>query len=215
MPERAKRFIILAFLLFAVGFTLWHIVREAPRVIAERITQKFIGKKEEQVDLAALVTQVRELSRLETASMRVIHISTASQSYGVVPKALSGDSIQFMAVGDVIAGIDLSSMRREDVSVAPDGTLTMKLPPAQVLVTRVDNRESRVMSRQTGLLRKQDIHLESRARAHAETGIRQEALRKGILLMASTNGERKLADFLHTVGFQKVRFEKPPSRGRG
>ncbi|HXI12388.1 MAG TPA: DUF4230 domain-containing protein [Thermoanaerobaculia bacterium] len=215
MPERAKRFLILAFLLFAVGFTLWHIVREAPRMIAERVTQRFIGKKEEQVDLAALVTQVRELSRLETASMRVMHISTSSQSYGMVPKALSGDSIQFMAVGDVIAGVDLSSMRREDVAVSPDGTLTMKLPPAQVLVTRVDNRESRVMSRQTGLLRKQDIHLESRARAHAESGIKEEALRKGILMMASANGEKKMADFLHTVGFQKVRFEKRAASGGG
>ena len=33
-------------------------------------------------------------------------------------------------------------------------------------------------------------------------------MRKGILLMASQNAEKKLADFLHTLGIQNVRFER-------
>ena len=134
-------------------------------------------------------------------------MSTATQSYGAVPNSLAGDSLTFMAVGDVIAGIDLASVRREDVRLEPDGTLVMKLPPPQVLVTRVDNQLSQVVSRKTGVLRRSDNQLESRARAYAETGIRQEALAKGILPMARANAEKKLSDFLHTLGFQKVRFE--------
>jgi hypothetical protein len=42
------------------------LVRRAPRTL----TQRAIGKTERRVDLAALVTRIRELSRLETASMR-------------------------------------------------------------------------------------------------------------------------------------------------
>jgi len=212
MSERFKQIAIVAFILFAVGFTLWHVIREVPRVIHE----KLIGRTEQHVDLGVLVTQVRELSRLETASMRVMHISTAKQSYGMVPDSLAGDSMQFLAVGDVIAGIDLSSLRREDVRMEPDGTLILKLPPPQVLVTRVDNRESHVMSRKTGMFRKQDINLESRARAYAEAGIRSEAIARGILPLASSNGEKKLGEFLHTVGFQKIRFVRgtsPPNGG--
>ena len=35
-----------------------------------------------------------------------------------------------------------------------------------------------------------------------------EALKKGILAVASQSGEKKLAGFLHTLGFEKVRFVK-------
>lgn len=203
MPDRAAKAFIAALLVLAIGFVGLRYIREVPRLGIEAL----MGRKERHVDLAALVLQVRDLSRLETAAMRVMHMSTATQSYGAVPNALGGDSLTFMAVGDVIAGIDLASVRREDVRLEPDGTLVMKLPPPQVLVTRVDNQLSQVVSRKTGVLRRSDNQLESRARAYAETGIRQEALAKGILPMARANAEKKLSDFLHTLGFQKVRFE--------
>jgi len=93
-----------------------------------------------------------------------------------------------------------------------DGTLVLRLPPPQVLITRLDNRESRVISRKTGLLRRADINLESRARQYAEGGIRGEAVRRGILPMASQNAETKLAAFIHTLGVAKVRFDTTPAR---
>ncbi len=170
------------------------------------ITQELLTAREEQIDLTSLVTRVRELNRLETASMRVIHVSTISQSYTLVPNSLAGDKLTLLATGDVIAGLDLSQMKPADAWREPDGMLVLRLPPPQILVTRLDNRNSRVLTRDTGLLRRADINLESRAREHAEDGIREEAMRKGILDMAAQNGEKKLADFLHTVGVQRVRF---------
>ena len=185
------------------GYVAWRLARKAAReVITDVIT-----KKEEQVDLGALVTQVRELSRLETASMRVMHVSTITQGYQMVPDALAGDQLTLLAAGDVIAGIDLSLLQQKDVWRDGDGTIVMRLPPSQILITRVDNRETRVLNRKTGLLRKADVNLESRARQHAEQSIRNEAMRKGILPMASQNAEKKIADFLRTLGAQKIRFE--------
>lgn len=186
------------------GFVAWRLARRAVRESIQDMTVR----QEKTVDLGALVTHVRELNRLETAAMRVMHISTISQTYQMVPDALGGDQLQFLAAGDVIAGIDLSLLQRKDVWREPDGTIVLRLPASQILMTRVDNRESRVMSRKTGLLRRADVDLESRARQHAEQSIRNEAVSKGILLMASQNAEKKLADFLHTLGFQKVRFER-------
>ncbi|HSN68508.1 MAG TPA: DUF4230 domain-containing protein, partial [Thermoanaerobaculia bacterium] len=165
--------------------------------------------------LSALVTRVRELSRLETAAMRVMHVSTVRQSRGVIPQSIAGDEITFLAVGDVVAGLDLSRMQRDDVRLDPDGTLVLSLPPARVLMTRLDNRESRVLNRKTGFLRSKDDHLESRIRATAEASIQRIALNKGILKMAANNGEKKLADFLITVGFEKVRFEQGRGMPRG
>ncbi len=190
-------------------------VARAPRAAVETLAGKAVGLKEETIDLSALVTRVRELSRLETASMRVMHVSTVRQSRGVIPQALAGDELTFLAVGDVIAGIDLSQLTRDDVRLDPDGTIVMRLPPARVLVTRLDNNQSRVINRETGFLRHRDEHLESRVRARAEASIQREALNKGILTMAADNGEKKLAQFLLTVGFEKVRFEQGRGMPRG
>ena len=196
---------IVLVLLFAVTVGLYFLI-----VGPEKMAERAFGQKEEQVDLAILVTQIKELSRLETASMRVMHVSTVTQSYGAIPNQLMGDEMTFLAVGDVIAGVDLSLLKEDDIRYAGNGVLAIDLPPPMILVVRVDNQESRVLNRDTGLLRRADIHLETRARARAEANIRNEATRKGILQLADRNAQAKLADFLGKVGFQQIRFEQKP-----
>jgi uncharacterized protein DUF4230 len=191
--------VLLAAFVAGTGIIVWR--------IAKKQVQTLVFKPQEKViDMSTLVTQVRELQRLETASMRVVHVGRVTQTYKLVPDALAGDEITFLATGDVIAGIDLAQIKQNDVWRSPDGTLNLRLPPPQILITRVDNTESRVIARKTGVLRRADIDLETRARQHAEQNIRQESLRKGILTLAQQNGEKKMADFLHTLGFARVRF---------
>lgn len=194
---------VMVALVLGTAFVVW---RTAKRTIVTQILEP----KEKAIDMATLVTQVRELNRLETASMHVMHVGRVTQTYNLVPDALAGDEITFLATGDVIAGIDLSRVQQNDVWRSPDGTINMRLPPPQVLVTRVDNKESRVISRKTGMLRRADVDLETRARQHAEDNIRDEALRKGILTIANQTAEKKLGEFLHALGFQKVRFVSAP-----
>lgn len=185
-------------------FVAWRMTKKA----VESVFTRALTKKEETVDLASIITEVRALNRLETASMHVMHVSTTTQTYDLVPDAIAGDQLTFLAAGDVIAGIDMSLLKKDDVWRQPDGTVVLRLPPSQVLVSRVDNRESRVISRKTGVLRRADVNLESRARQRAEQEIRNEAVRKGILNLASQNAELKLAEFLHTTGVQKIKFVK-------
>jgi hypothetical protein len=204
--------LIAAFVVIGVTFFAgWMAWRQTRRAAAEAFTPH-----EQQIDLGAVVTRVRALNRLETASMRVVHVSTITQSYDLIPNAFAGDELTFFAAGDVIAGIDLSQLKPEDVRRDGDGTIVVRLPASQVLITRVDNRESKVLNRKTGLFRRADINLESRARQYAEQGIRNEAVNKGILNLASQNAEIKVAELLHTFGFQRVRCEAAtasPSRG--
>jgi hypothetical protein len=181
------------------GFLVW---RMAKRTFVTEV----LTPQERVIDLTTLVTQVRELNRLETAAMRVMHIGKVTQSYKMVPNAIAGDELTFLAEGEVIAGIDLAQLKPEDVWRSPDGTVNVRLPQAQVLVTRVDNAKSRVLTRSTGVLRRQDVDLETRARQHAEKNIHDEAVKRGVLKMANDNGEKKLADFLHAAGIEKVRF---------
>ena len=193
--------------LLVFGAAAWLIWRDAHRRVEALTT-----RHEEMVPIATVVTRVRDLSRLETAAMHVVHISKVSQTYQLVPDAIAGDELTFFAAGDVIAGVDLSQLRDGDVRRDPDGTLVLRLPPPQVLITRLDNRESRVISRKTGLLRRADVNLESRARQYAEGGIRGEAVRRGILPLAAQNAETKLAAFIHALGFARVRFDNTPAR---
>jgi len=197
--------IILGALLItaAVGVTTVVLVWRAAK---EAVQDAVFTPREETLDIATLVTQVRELNRLETASMRVIHVGTVRQTYKMVPDALGGDEITFLAQGDVIAGVDLSQLKPDDLWRSSDGTVNLRLPPAHILVSRVDNEGSRVLTRKTGMLRRADIDLETRARQHAETNIRAEAVKKGILPLAAKNAEKKLAELLHTLGADKVRF---------
>jgi hypothetical protein len=196
-------FVAVAILLFSIAGLLML------RRMTDRVVDSVTKPQEQQLDLGAVVTQVRELSRLETASMRVMHVGTITQTYRMVPNSLGGDEIQFLATGDVIAGVDLSQLGPNDVWREPDGTVVMRVPAAHILISRVDNNESKVLSRKTGMLRRADVDLESRARQFAEQNIRTEAVRKGIIPMAQASAEKKLADLLHKMGAQKVRFESP------
>jgi hypothetical protein len=216
--QRRTLFFILGGMAIAIlvtvstGILVW---RMAKKTLVEQVAS-VTTPQEKTIDVASLVTQVRELNRLETATMHVMHVGRVTQSYKLVPDALAGDEITFLAEGDVIAGFDLARLQQQDVWRSPDGTINLRLPPAEVLVTRVDNAKSRVLNRDTGMLRRRDVDLETRARQHAETNIRNEALQKGILTMATQSGEKKLAGFLHTLGFEKVRFISstvPPGQG--
>lgn len=204
MQRRTLALILGALLLAAVtvvttGVLVW---RSAKRSVVETV----LKPEEKTVDIASLVTQVRELNRLETASMRVMHVGRVTQSYNLVPDAIAGDEITFLATGDVIAGVDLSKLQQDDVWRSPDGAINFRLPPAEILVTSVDNQESRVLTRDTGVLRRADVDLETRARQHAQENITAEAVKKGILPLAQRNAEQKLADFLRLLGFEKVVF---------
>ena len=194
--------VLLAAFVAGTSIVVWRLAKKT-------IQREVFTPQEKVIDVAALVTQVRELQRLETASMHVIHIGRVTQTYKLVPNALGGDEITFLAAGDVIAGIDLAQLKQDDVWRSSDGTINLRLPPPQILVTRVDNTESRVLSRKTGVLRRRDIDLETRARQHAEAHIRAEALKKGVLVVAQQSGEKKMAEFLHTLGFDKVRIVNP------
>jgi hypothetical protein len=186
------------------GLGAWLMWRTLHRV-EQAVT---LTKQEEQVDLGSVVTRVRSLARLETAAMHVTNVSTMRQGYNIIPDKLAGDEITLYAAGDVIAGIDLSTIQQHDVWREPDGTLVMRLPPSQLLVSRLDNRETHVINRKTGFFRGADQGLEGRARQYAEQQIRNEAVRKNVLGIAQEGAEAKLAPLLHTLGFMKVRFER-------
>lgn len=202
MTNRVIKVFLVVAIVIVVAVLFFRVL---PMKVDETVTT-LTTPTEAQVDLATVVTRVRDLNRLETASMHVVNVSTITQSYKLVPNTLGGDELTLFASGDVIAGIDLSRLAPTDIRRDPDGTVVVKLPRPEILVTRLDNRETKVVNRKTGLFRRSDPDLESHARQYAETGIRKEALNKGILQMAGSNGETRLAQFIGALGIERVRF---------
>jgi len=202
-----------AVLLTSIGLVILGIIAAvtiAARFVVHRVEQlasRAVTRKEEMADIGTIVTRVRDLNRLETATMRVTSVSTIKQSYDLIPNALAGDELTLYSAGDVIAGVDLSQLKKDDVHREPDGTIVVRLPPPQLLVSRLDNRASHVIQRRTGVFRRADIGMEGRARQYAEQNIRNEAVNRGILPLAQQNAESRVAELLHTLGAAKVRFE--------
>jgi hypothetical protein len=129
-------------------------------------------------DPVTIINQIRPLARLETIQYTIEKVITAEIGQNALAP-LFGDRLLFVGHGYVIAGVDLSKIRSEDVSYE-DGILVINLPKGEVFVATLDNNQSYVYDRETGLLTHGDTNLETTARQAAEEQIKQAALEDGI-----------------------------------
>jgi hypothetical protein len=85
------------------------------------------------------------------------------------------------------------------------------LPQPEIFVTALDNEKSYVYDRDTGLLTKGDINLESSARKAAEDEIEKAAMEDGILDLARQNAETYLYRLFRELGYPEVIFIGSPT----
>jgi hypothetical protein len=156
-------------------------------------------------DPVTIIREVQSLARLETIQYTVEKVITAEINQGVFGP-LFGDRLLFVARGFVIAGIDLSKIGTEDLRLEK-GVLHVMLPEAEVFVATLNNDDSFVYDRVTGILRNSDQDLETNARQVAEDEILKAALEDGILDQAQRNGENYLERLLNTLGYKHIVFE--------
>jgi len=151
-----------------------------------------------------LLEQVQRLQRLETCRYQG-QVVVRGDRKGLLPQWLSGDQLLFVGRGEVVAGVDLSRLRAEDVRVER-GAVSLRLPPVEILHSRLDNRSSEVFERRSGFFSGPDPQLETQVRVEAEERIRQAALDGGVLSTAETNAREALRKQLQPLGFSEVRF---------
>jgi len=151
-----------------------------------------------------VVERIQQLNRLETCRYSG-EVVVRGENKGLLPTWLSGDRVLLVGRGEVVAGVDLSGLGRNDVTV--DGTsLTVRLPRPTILHTRLDNSTSEVHDRQSGIFSGPDPALEGKVRLEAEERIRTAALHSGILDTAETNARTAITSQLQLMGFQEIRF---------
>ncbi len=158
-------------------------------------------------DPVTIIRQVQSLARLETIQYTVEKVITAQVNQGVLGP-LFGDKLLLVAHGSVTAGIDMNKIATRDLWLEGD-ILKVRLPPAEIFSATLDNQQSYIYDRTTGLLTKGDPQLETAARQVAEQEILKAAETDGILDLARQNAEVYLERLFNTLGYLKVEFVKP------
>jgi len=156
-------------------------------------------------DPVTIVQEVRSLARLETIKFSLEKIITAETRQGVF-EWLVGDRLLFVAHGEVIAGVDLGKLDPDDLRIE-NNVLYVSLPEAEIFVVAIDNQQSYVYDRDTGILTHGEVDLETEARRAAELEIEESALNDGILTLATQNAESYLGSLFRDLGYSRVIFE--------
>jgi hypothetical protein len=181
---------VLVLAIFIVGVWLGFTV---PRWIK-------LGSGLHMASTATVVEQVQTLSDLVTVKyvLEKVVILEDVKWYGE-------NRVLLLAHGIVKAGIDLKRITAADVAISGK-TISLRLPPPQIVDAYLDDKNSQVVDRTTGLLRAFDKDLEQTARANAVDDIRRAARTDGILVEADKRARLELELFLRQAGFEHVEF---------
>lgn len=179
-------------------------VRNANQALSTQVSKLFNPTPTVIPDPVTIIREVQSLARLETIQYSVEKVITAEINQGVFGP-LFGDRLLFVAHGYVIAGVDLAEIASEDLWLE-DGILYAKIPAAEVFVATLNNEQSYIYDRETGILRKSDPDLETSARIAAEQEILKAAINDGILEQAQQNAEVYLERLFNALGYLRVEF---------
>jgi hypothetical protein len=156
-----------------------------------------------------VITAIHDVARLETTEFhieKVVEVSDAQSRFWGLLNAK--DALLLVAAGDVIAGVDLSKVRSEDLRIDPVArSVTVRLPEPQIVASTLDERATHVYARSTDVLAARNEELEGEARRAAEEQMRKAAIDAGILDRARASADRSLRVLLQSLGFEKVELD--------
>lgn len=159
------------------------------------------------VNRATIVLEsIQQMSVLTTTRFNLSSVVTTEREMPPVLAALYGERQVLVAVGHVTAGIDLSLMGPDDVTIA-NGVLTLHIPPPTLQDCFLNEGASYVMARDTGLFSQSAPHLEGQARRYAIQQFRDTATQEGILDNVQQQATAALTEFVTLLdidGVQRV-----------
>lgn len=156
-------------------------------------------------DPITIVKAMKELARLETSSMtfeKIIPGTRDNERFNGV----FGETILFVAVGEVIAGIDLETIQEDDIQIININTVKVHLPPAEIFNVILDNKNSYVADRDKGFLADYDPLLETKVRSKAQQALEESALKSDLLEKADIKAQNITRTFLQRFGLKNIYF---------
>src|SRR6476469_2386613 len=214
MPESAKAarssavlallvgLLLGALLLGLIGFVL--LSRSSGPALLGRFWSAVTGRTLSiDVSQPTVVDRIQRLQRLETVVYTMDKVVSGAKENPIFLDVLAGDRLLLLVHGEVVAGIDFSTLTPGDVQVE-GRQVHLHLPAAQVFGTRLDSAKTRVYSRQTGFLVPTAPDLDTQVRQEAERQLLAAALADGILKTAQQNATSTITSLLQGLGFEKI-----------
>ena len=186
---------VLFLFVFAVGYLLRGLT--APRAPVSYNT-------------ATVLRQVQTLSQLVTVKyvMEKVVIRAMPAENPIGRAVGSEDRVLLLAHGIVKAGVDLGTLDAKHITVS-GRKVSIRLPPAQITDSYLDEDQTKVIDRSTGLFTSFDKNLEQGARQDAVDAIRRAARASGILRDADDRARLQLTALFHQIGLEEVEFIAP------
>jgi hypothetical protein len=166
-----------------------------------------------QVDVRSiLVHQVRSASELTTAIFAMEAVVPTSRDRTIGSYVIGRTTLLYIAYGEVRAGVDLNQVQPEDIQIVDD-RVSLRLPPPQILDSKIDVTRSSVYDYDRGFLNLgPDAAPELQQLAQRETlgRIIQTACTQGVLEEASARAKLAVSQLLNTAGYKEFSVETQP-----
>jgi hypothetical protein len=158
-----------------------------------------------------ILQQVQTLSQLVTVKYvmeKVVDLQDVQPYKDMIVQGWGENRVLMIAHGVVKAGVDLSEITKGDIEVSGK-KIILKLPPSRVTDRYLDDKQTQIVERTTGLLRSFDKDLEQDARRQAVLDIDRAAREAGILKDADERARLQLKSLFLQLGFEDVEFRGP------
>ncbi len=198
-------FVVSIYLIDSVNKTVNNIIKpvvDTNSGISTQVAELLHPTPTIRPDPVTIIRAVQPLARLETIQYSVEKVITGETGQGIF-KTFVGDKLLFIAHGTVIAGVDLGKLTLDQVEER-DGAMVITLPEAEIFIASLDNEQSYIYDRQTGIFSKGNPQLETEVRRAAEKEIETAAVNDGILDQAAQNAVTFLNEFLDSLGYDNV-----------
>lgn len=172
---------------------------------------------EPQVDVQSVVVQqVQGISELTTAVFTMQAVVPTRRDRIFAGYTVGSTTLLYIAHGQVRAGVDLSQLTRDAVQMNGE-TLTLQLPPPEILDRKIDVTRSQVYDYDRGFLGLgPDAAPELQQAAQNQTlqTIVAAACSEGILAEANDRAELAVRQLLTTTGYTDITvLTQPPVAG--
>ncbi len=161
-----------------------------------------------------VINAIRTRAKLETVIMNFVNDQEITRVGGI--GGLCTERITYLAYYDVVAGVDLGKITTASITVTNDGfpdlaTITITVPPAEILNVVLDTQNSRLVAQDTPTwipgCETQVAAMTVEAQQLTQQYAREAAIERGILKMAQEKAGQELKRFLLDAGYWNVNLE--------
>ncbi len=150
------------------------------------------------LNTSTVVKQVQTLSQLVTVKyvLEKVVVLEDVKWYG-------DNRVTIIAHGIVKAGTDLQQLKPEDIKI-DNKRISIVIPKAGITDAYLEDKETQILERTTGLMRSFDKEFEQNARRQAVDELKRAAFRGGIMTEADERARLQLLNLFKALGFEQV-----------